>query len=121
MGANDPTRLNRILDPFGSAGRGGEAWKCEWWAARRRPLHPGAFLESRYMRPLRISQQQLAQDLAISRRRINELVRGHRGVSTDTAIRLGVHFRTGATFWLDLQNAWECHRAWRRFHHGRQA
>ncbi|MGL4409378.1 MAG: HigA family addiction module antitoxin, partial [Zoogloea sp.] len=76
-------------------------------AFRRIPLHPGAFLDSRFLKPLGISQDKLAQALGVSRRRVNELVRGHRAISADTALRLGLHFGTGPDFWLNLQQAWD--------------
>lgn len=79
----------------------------------RTPLHPGGFLDSRFLKPLKLSQDQLAKDLGVSRRRINELVRGKRAVSADTAIRLGVYFATGAEFWMKLQQSWDMAQAWR--------
>ena len=84
-------------------------------APTRRPPHPGDFLRTRYMVPLGISQQQLARELGISRRRINELVKGHRGITPDTAIRLAAYFGTDAGFWMVLQNAWDMHLAWKGF------
>ena len=56
--------------------------------------HPGAFLESRFLEPLGISQAELAQAIGVSRRRINELIVGKRSISTDTAIRLSRYFHT---------------------------
>lgn len=80
---------------------------------RHTPPHPGAFLETRFLKPLGISQDALAQGLDISRRRVNELVRGRRAISADTAIRLGRYFGTGPEFWLSLQQAWDNYLAWR--------
>ena len=84
----------------------------------RRPVHPGEFLRTRYLDPLGISQQELARKLGISRRRVNELVRGRRGMTPDTAIRLGLHFHTEPGFWMELQTAWDMHQAWQRFRDG---
>jgi addiction module HigA family antidote len=78
----------------------------------RTPPQPGAFLESRFLTPLGITQDALAKELGVSRRRVNELVRGRRAISADTAIRLGLYFRTGPDFWLNLQQAWDTHLAW---------
>lgn len=86
--------------------------------APRTPLHPGGFLESRFLKPLRLSQEQLAKDLGVSRRRINELVRGKRAISADTAIRLGVYFATGPDFWMKLQQSWDMVQAWRAWRRG---
>lgn len=80
---------------------------------RHTPPHPGAFLETRFLKPLNISQDALAIGLDISRRRVNELVRGRRAISPDTAIRLGRYFGTGPEFWLSLQQAWDNYLAWR--------
>ena len=56
-----------------------------------------------FMRPLEISQNQLGKDLAVSPRRINEIVHARRSVTADTALRLGRYFRNSASFWLGLQ------------------
>ena len=81
--------------------------------AGREPVHPGYFLETRYLKPLGLSQVALAEALGISRRRVNELVRGRRGVTPDTAIRLAGYFRTEPAFWMQLQVAWDMHRTLR--------
>ncbi len=78
----------------------------------RRPMHPGRFLETRFLLPSNITQDELAKALGISRRRVNELVRGKRGVSPDTALRLALCFGLDAEFWLRLQTAWDAHQAW---------
>ncbi|MFN7888047.1 MAG: HigA family addiction module antitoxin [Betaproteobacteria bacterium] len=82
--------------------------------ARRTPVHPGHFLESRYLKPLSITQQALAAALGISRRRVNELIRGRRGITADTAVRLALFFRNDAAFWMQLQTDWDLHLAARR-------
>ena len=79
--------------------------------AGRRPQHPGQFLESRFLKPLSLSQEALARELGISRRRINEIVNGRRGLTADTALRLARYFKTGPELWLHLQAAWDLHRA----------
>jgi addiction module HigA family antidote len=77
-------------------------------------VHPGHFLESRYLKPLSITQQALAAALGISRRRVNELIRGRRGITADTAVRLALFFRNDAAFWMQLQTDWDLHLAARR-------
>lgn len=103
-----------------SVGQGGEGSRALRPSAFRSPLagrhtppHPGAFLETRFLKPLNISQEALAEGLSISRRRVNELVRGRRAISSDTAVRLGRYFGTGPEFWLSLQQAWDNYLAWR--------
>lgn len=80
----------------------------------RRPPHPGQFLDSRFLRPLGISQTELAEALGVSRRRINELVNGHRSITPDTAMRLASYFDNQAEFWMHLQVAWDMYAATRR-------
>jgi addiction module HigA family antidote len=77
----------------------------------RRPPNPGAFLESRYLKPLAITQTELAAALGISRRRVNELVNGRRSITPDTAMRLATYFGNDAAFWMHLQVAWDMHAA----------
>ncbi|MEZ5626570.1 MAG: HigA family addiction module antitoxin [Rhodocyclaceae bacterium] len=80
----------------------------------RTPVHPGRFLESRFLRPARISQDALARALGISRRRVNELVRGRRAFTPDTAVRLGRFFHTDPQMWMVMQSVWDVHQLWRR-------
>lgn len=82
--------------------------------ARRHPPHPGYFLETRFLKPLGITQQALAEALRISRRRVNELIRGHRGITADTAVRLALFFGNEAAFWMQLQTDWDLHEAAKR-------
>jgi antitoxin HigA-1 len=93
------------------AGRGGPA---PFAASPRRPPHPGQFLESRFLRPLKITQTDLAAALGVSRRRVNELINGRRAITPDTAVRLGAYFGNDAAFWMYLQVAWDMHAAVRR-------
>ena len=83
-------------------------------ATRRAPVHPGYFLDTRFLKPLGITQQALATSLGISRRRVNELIRGHRGITADTAVRLGRYFGNEPTFWMQLQCDWDLHEAAKR-------
>jgi addiction module HigA family antidote len=82
--------------------------------SQRAPVHPGYFLETRFLKPLHITQQALAHALGISRRRVNELIRGHRGISADTAVRLAIFFSNDASFWMQLQTDWDLHLAAKR-------
>lgn len=87
--------------------------------SRREPVHPGYFLDSRYLKPLGLTQLALADALGISRRRVNELIRGRRGITPDTAVRLAGYFRTEPEFWLQLQVAWDVHQAMKSLKAGR--
>jgi antitoxin HigA-1 len=80
-------------------------------SARRAPPHPGHFLQTRFLKPLGITQQALAGMLGVSRRRVNELIRGHRSITADTAVRLAIFFGNEASFWMQLQTDWDLHNA----------
>lgn len=67
------------------------------------PIHPGEILQEEFLAPLGISQYRLAKDISVPPRRINEIVRGERSITADTALRLARFFRTTERFWLNLQ------------------
>ncbi len=67
------------------------------------PVHPGEVLLEEFLKPMSLSQNQLAHALEVDPRRINEIVLGKRGVTADTALRLAQYFGTSAKFWLGLQ------------------
>lgn len=67
------------------------------------PVHPGEILLEEFMKPMGISQYRVAVDTRVPPRRINEIVHGERGISADTALRLGRYFGVSAQFWLNLQ------------------
>jgi antitoxin HigA-1 len=71
------------------------------------PVHPGEILLEEFMKPLGISQNQLARDLNVPPRRINEIVHGKRSITIDTALRLSRHFGTSVEFWINLQTHYE--------------
>ncbi len=71
------------------------------------PTHPGEMLLEEFLKPLGMSQVALAEKIGVSYPRINELVRGKRGVTPDTALRLELLFGMEAQFWLNLQLAWD--------------
>jgi len=66
-------------------------------------IHPGEMLLAEFLRPLGLPQSVVADDLGISRNRLNELILGKRAVTADTAIRLEQRFKMPARFWLHLQ------------------
>lgn len=67
------------------------------------PIHPGVILEEEFLKPMGISQSRLARDIGVPQRRINEIARGKRAITPDTALRLSVYFGTTAEFWMNLQ------------------
>lgn len=66
-------------------------------------VHPGEMLLEEFLRPLGLQQSVAADELGISRNRLNEIVLGKRSVTADTAIRLEHRFKMPARFWLHLQ------------------
>jgi antitoxin HigA-1 len=72
-----------------------------------RPIHPGEVLREDYLVPLGMSVNALANALNVPAPRINDVVRGRRGVSADTAMRLARYFGSDARSWLNLQAAYD--------------
>jgi addiction module HigA family antidote len=67
------------------------------------PVHPGEVLREEFLKPLGLSQNRLALNIAVPPRRINEIVLGKRRVTAETALRLAHYFDTTPQFWLGLQ------------------
>ncbi len=67
------------------------------------PVHPGEVLLEDFMKPLGLSQYRVAKDIGVSPIRISQIVRAKRGVTADTAMRLGRYFGTSAEVWMRLQ------------------
>jgi addiction module HigA family antidote len=66
-------------------------------------IHPGEVLLEEFLTPLGVSQYRLAKDTSVPPRRINQIVRGTRTITADTALRLARYFGTTERFWLNLQ------------------
>jgi len=75
------------------------------------PTHPGAMLLEEFLKPLAVTQRELATRLGVSYPRINELIHGKRGMTPDTALRLERLLGMEAQFWLNLQLAWDLYHA----------
>ena len=75
------------------------------------PTHPGEMLLEEFLKPLNITQTELATRIGVSYPRINELIHGKRGITLDTALRLEALFGMEAQFWLNLQLAWDLYHA----------
>jgi addiction module HigA family antidote len=76
-----------------------------------KPPHPGETIREDYLVPLEMSVNRLAVALAIGASRLNEIVRGNRGITADTALRLARFFGTSAEFWLNLQSLYDLRMA----------
>ena len=66
-------------------------------------VHPGEILLEEFLEPLQMTQAAAAKTLGMSTVRLNELVRGKRGVTADTALRLAQLFKTTPQFWMHMQ------------------
>jgi antitoxin HigA-1 len=75
------------------------------------PTHPGEMLLAEFLKPLGMTQVELAERIGVSLQRVNEIVKGKRGVTPDTALRLERLFGMEAQFWLNLQLAWDLYHA----------
>lgn len=67
------------------------------------PVHPGEVLLEEFLKPMSLSQNQIALALRVPARRINEIVHGKRRITADTALRLAYYFDMSPQFWLGLQ------------------
>jgi addiction module HigA family antidote len=73
--------------------------------SHRIATHPGQILLHEFLEPLGLTQAELARSLAIPLNRVNELVRGKRGITPETALLLAGYFKNSAEFWMNLQTA----------------
>ena len=69
--------------------------------------HPGEILLEDWLKPMGLSQYALAKAINVPPRRINEIVKGLRGITADTALRLGVFFGVQAQSWVNLQSHYD--------------
>ncbi len=75
------------------------------------PIHPGEILREDFLKPLGISMNRLALDLRVPVTRIAEIVHQRRGITPDTALRLGRYFNTSARFWMNAQSSYDLETA----------
>ena len=83
----------------------------------RPPTHPGEMLLEEFLRPLEMTQAEAARRMRIPLNRLNELIRGKRGVTADTALRLSKLLKTDPEIWMSLQNQWDLWHAARATRH----
>ncbi|MYB33747.1 MAG: HigA family addiction module antidote protein [Gammaproteobacteria bacterium] len=76
----------------------------------RTPIHPGTILKDE-LDEIGISPAELARQLKVPENRMSEVIRGRRGITADTALRLGRWFGTSAGFWMNLQKSYELRKA----------
>ena len=100
------------LQPTTEGARNGPSEACAQLAGRRLPryrppTHPGEMLREEFLKPLGITQTELANRLKISFPRLNEVINAKRAVTPDTALRLARVIGMSADFWLGLQLDWD--------------
>ena len=71
------------------------------------PIHPGVTLHEDFIKPFGLSANGLSKALGIPQNRVSDIVRGRRGITADTALRLEYAFGVSAAFWLNLQSHYE--------------
>ena len=71
------------------------------------PVHPGEVLRDEFLTPMTLSVYRLARVIKVPRPRLNDIVLGRRGVTVDTALRLGRYFGTTPEFWINLQTRYD--------------
>ncbi len=81
--------------------------------SHRPPTHPGEMLLEEFLKPMEITQSELAERIHVPYQRVNELVNGKRGVTPATALRLAKFFGVSAGFWMNLQLRWDLFHAQR--------
>lgn len=74
---------------------------------RLEPVHPGEVLKHDFMEPFELSATALAKAIGVTPARINEIVRGRRGITAATALRLARYFSTDAQSWMNFQDRYE--------------
>ena len=77
----------------------------------RAPIHPGEILVEEFLRPMALTQVALGERLGIPFQRVNQICRGRRAVTPDTALRLAKFFGTTPEVWLNLQQRWDLYVA----------
>ena len=76
-------------------------------AKTTQPIHPGETLREDFLKPLGLTANRLAIELRVPVTRVNDIVRGKRTITADTALRLARFFRTTPQFWMNLQANYE--------------
>ncbi len=76
----------------------------------REPTHPGEMLREEFLKPMNLTQRELADDIHVPYQRVNEVINGKRGITPSTALRLSKYFGNTAGFWMNLQLRWDLYK-----------
>lgn len=77
----------------------------------RAPTHPGQMLSEEFLKPMGLTQRELADSIHVPYQRINEIINGRRGITPSAALRLSKFFAVSPDFWLNLQLRWDLYFA----------
>jgi addiction module HigA family antidote len=77
----------------------------------RTPTHPGEMLLAEFLKPLGLTQREVAEAIGVPYQRVNEIVNRRRGVTPSTALRLSQYFGTSSGFWMNSQMRWDLYQA----------
>lgn len=77
----------------------------------RAPTHPGEMLLEEFLKPMGLTQRQLADAIHVPYQRVNEIINGRRGMTPGTALRLEKFLGISSSFWMDLQLRWDLYHA----------
>ncbi len=80
----------------------------------KNPFHPGEILLEEFLEPAGITQAAFAEKIGWTRARLNELIRGKRGITADAALDLSEALKTTPNLWMNLQSTWDLDQASRR-------
>ncbi len=100
-----PERSNETKDPYYYLGYVGAVPR------HRPPVHPGEMLLEEFLKPMGISQRQLAHALRLPYRQVNDIVNERRQITPSIALRLTRYFGMSVGFWMNLQMAWDLYHA----------
>ena len=78
---------------------------------QREPTHPGEMLLEEFLKPMELTQRDLADGIHVPYQRVNEIVNGRRGITPSTALRLAKFFGNTEGFWMNLQLRWDLYHA----------
>ena len=77
----------------------------------RTPTHPGEMLLEEFLKPMGLTQRELANGIHVPYQRVNDIINGRRAITPSTALRLGKYFGMTADFWMNLQLRWDLYFA----------
>jgi addiction module HigA family antidote len=77
----------------------------------RTPTHPGEMLIEEFLKPMGLTQRELADAIHVPYQRVNEIINGRRGMTPSTALRLSKFFGMTPDFWMNLQLRWDLYFA----------